>query len=127
MAVGLRLRCPHPRLRLRLRLWLRLRLRLFLRRRLVRRLRWRLLLHCTQHGAGCGVKFVKESGAAGSLEPGAMEQRALRTPSPLLLCRESAVVGVWPWLWAAHPREAMEERGAVAGLLIGYNSYLTFY
>mmetsp|Transcript_43717 Transcript_43717/g.92992 ORF Transcript_43717/g.92992 Transcript_43717/m.92992 type:complete len:182 (-) Transcript_43717:186-731(-) len=29
----------------------------------------------------------------GSLEPGAMWQRALRTPSPLLLRRESAVVG----------------------------------
>jgi hypothetical protein len=47
----------------------------------------------------------------GSLEPGAMAQRALRTPSPLLLRRERVVVGAWPWLWAAHPREAMEERG----------------
>ena len=32
-------------------------------------------------------------GSRGSLEPGAMGQRALRTPSPLLLRRESAVVG----------------------------------
>jgi len=38
--------------------------------------------------AGCGGV-----GSRGSLEPGAMEQRALRMPSPLLLRRERVVVG----------------------------------
>ena len=46
----------------------------------------------TQHGAGCGVQ-VRRVGSRGSLEPGAMEQRALRMPSPLLLRRERVVVG----------------------------------
>ena len=42
----------------------------------------------TQHGAGCGVLFVKESGAGGRWSRVRWEQRALRTPSPLLLRRE---------------------------------------
>ena len=60
----------------------------------------------TQHGAGCGVQFVKER-EPGSLEQGAMEQRALRMPSPLLLRRERAVVGRGH---GQRTREAMEER-----------------
>ena len=47
----------------------------------------------TQHDAGCGVQVCEGVGSRGSLEPGAMEQRALRTPSPLLLPRERVVVG----------------------------------
>ena len=42
-----------------------------------------LLACATQHGAGCGVQFVKER-EPGSLEQGAMEQHTLRTRSPLL-------------------------------------------
>ena len=61
----------------------------------------------TQHGAGCGVQFVKER-EPGSLELDARVQHALRMPSPLLLRRESAVVGrghgqrtrEWRW-WSA--------------------------
>ena len=53
----------------------------------------KLLVPATQHGAGCGVQVCEGVGSRGSLEPGAMEQRALRTPSPLLLRRERAVVG----------------------------------
>ena len=45
----------------------------------------------TAQAATC--RFVKESGAAGSLEMDAMAQHALRTPSPLLLRRERAVMG----------------------------------
>ena len=41
-----------------------------------------LLVPATQHGAGCGVQAVKEW-EPGSLEQGAIVQRALRTPSPL--------------------------------------------
>ena len=61
----------------------------------------------TQHGASCGVQVVKGVGSRGSLEPGAMAQRALRTPSPLLLRRERAVVGRGH---GQRTREAMEER-----------------
>ena len=48
----------------------------------------------TQHGAGCGVQVCEGVGSRGSLEPGAMEQRALRMPSPLL---RISVGNVWWW------------------------------
>ena len=54
----------------------------------------KLLACATQHGASCGVQVVKGVGSRGSLEPGAMAQRALRTPSPLLLRRERVRWGV---------------------------------
>ena len=50
------------------------------------------LVPATQHGAGCGVQFVKESGAGGRWSRVRWEQRALRTPSPLLLRG-----AVWWW------------------------------
>eukprot|EP00966_Prymnesium_polylepis_P221441 5122541-Prymnesium_polylepis.1 len=60
--------------------------------------------HSTAQAAAC--RFVKESGAAGSLELDAMAQHALRTPSPLLPHLRGAVRGgAWPWPWAAHPRD----------------------
>ena len=61
--------------------------------------------HNTTQAAAC--RFVKESGAAGSLELDAMAQHALRTPSPLLPhldLRGAVRGGAWPWPWAAHPR-----------------------
>ena len=60
----------------------------------------------TQHGAGCGVQVCGGVGSRGSLEPGAMEQRALRMPSPARSVGNVRGGGAWPW--AAHPREAME-------------------
>ena len=65
----------------------------------------------TQHGASCGVQVVKGVGSRGSLEPGAMEQRALRTPSPLLLRRERVRWGVAMAVGSERTREWMEERG----------------
>ena len=53
-----------------------------------------LLVPATQHGAGCGVQVCEGVGSRGSLEPGAMEQRALRMPSPLL---RISVGNVWWW------------------------------
>ena len=52
------------------------------------------MVPATQHGAGCGVQVCEGVGSRGSLEPGAMEQRALRTPPPLLLRRERVRWGV---------------------------------
>ncbi|KAL1514728.1 hypothetical protein AB1Y20_003815 [Prymnesium parvum] len=47
----------------------------------------------TQHGTGCGVHFVEESGA-GVAGTGCDGQRALRMPSPLL---RISVGNVWRW------------------------------
>jgi hypothetical protein len=66
------------------------------------------LVPATQHGAGCGVLFVKESGAGGRWSRVRWEQRALRTPSPLLLRRERVRWGVAMAVGSAP--EAMEER-----------------
>ena len=55
-------------------------------------------------------RAVCEEREPASLEPGAMEQRALRTPSLLLLRRESAVVGRGHGC-GQRTREAMVERG----------------
>ena len=81
-----------------------------------------LLVPATQHGAGCGVLFVKESGGRGSLEPDAMAQRALRTPSPLLphLRGESVRCGT---AVGSAPERGDGEEGAVAGLLIGTRTF----
>ena len=73
--------------------------------------------HSTAQAAAC--RFVKESGAAGSLELDAMAQHALRTPSPLLPHLRGAVRGgAWPWPWAAHPREAIDTGRRLAAKLL---------
>jgi hypothetical protein len=63
----------------------------------------------TQHGAGCGVQFVKER-EPGSLELDARVQHALRMPSPLLL-RGAA------WWWGVSmgsaPERGWRREGAV--------------
>ena len=59
-----------------------------------------LLACATQHGAGCGVQFVKER-EPGSLELDARVQHALRMPSPLLL-RGAA------WWWGVSMGSAPE-------------------
>ena len=64
-----------------------------------------LLVPATQHGAGCGVQFVEESGAGGRWS-------RVRWSRERCGCRPRSSVGnvrgggAWPW--AAHPREAME-------------------
>ena len=63
--------------------------------------------HSTAQAAAC--RFVKESGAGGRWSRVRWEQHALRTPSPLLRI-SVARCGGGAWPWAAHPREAMEER-----------------
>ena len=42
-----------------------------------------------------------------------MEQRALRMPSPLfrISVGQQCGGGAWPWLWAAHLREAPKDGG----------------
>ena len=63
----------------------------------------------TQHGAGCGVQVVKGVGAgvAGAGCDGAESAAdAVSAAPPSGTCGG----GAWPWLWAAHPREAMVER-----------------
>ena len=60
----------------------------------------------TQHGAGCGVQIVEER-EPGPLEPGVMEQRALRTPSPLL----HISVGNVRWWGVAMAVGSAPERG----------------
>ena len=82
----------------------------------------------TQHGASCGVQVVKGVGSRGSLEPGAMEQRALRMPSPLL---RISVGNVWWWGVAmGSAPERRWRRGAVFSTGTNYSRlfYLvTFY
>ena len=66
-----------------------------------------LLVPATQHGAGCGVLFVKESGAGGRWSRVRWEQHALRTPSPLLRIS----VGNVRWWGVAMAVGSAPERG----------------
>jgi len=77
--------------------------------------------HSMAQAAAC--RFVKESGAGGSLELDAMAQHALRTPSPLLPHLRGAVRGgAWPWPWAAHPRRStLSSAGRRLRLITLYN------
>ena len=75
----------------------------------------KLLCSATQHGAGCGVQVVKGVGSRGrwswmrwSRERCGCRLRCSASPSG------TCGGGAWPWLWAAHPREAMEERAPSA-------------
>ena len=69
-----------------------------------------LLVPATQHGAGCGVQFVEESGGSRQATRAGCDGAALRTPSPLLphLRRERVRWGVA--LAVGSAPEAMEER-----------------
>ena len=60
-----------------------------------------LLVAATQHGAGCDVQFVKESGAGRRREPGAMEQRCGRSLRCSLISLVRCGGGARPWV--AHP------------------------
>ena len=67
--------------------------------------------HSTAQAAAC--RFVEESGAgvAGAGCDGAESAAdAVSAAPPSGTCGG----GAWPWLWAAHPREAMEERVPVS-------------
>ena len=86
----------------------------------------KLLVPATQHGAGCSVQVVRSGRKPGSLEPDARVQDALRTPSPLLRISVARCGGgARLRLWAAHPREAMEERvpSAARGLITAGSTY----
>ena len=73
----------------------------------------KLLGSAAQPGAGCGVRCTR-SPATGAGATRGSRMRGMRERCGRRL-RSSSVVqcggGAWPWLWAAHPRDAMEERG----------------